>query len=292
MPGESAEPPTLDEAEAGLKEELERIVDAAIAEARAGAIRRVAAAALGRGRYARLRVAGIDLGQGFCAIRSCTQSCRRRRLPAGGAEGVGLSDRARGRQNPRGPAADSAGGQSRSAGGLSRRNARAVAGGQSAARGDRSNGPGRHLVRRERQDAPKGTRACPRYEERAAVRSAGGDAAALCGSHERGFCAHHEKADRSLPQCHYRSQREEVAQADVVLFAGGTALSDMPPEWTARKLPAHLPLIDPETGAIVPGITVTREDVRSSPVTRRRRSTSCSSMSQSTTIRPTGLRSH
>ena len=93
------------------------------------------------------------------------------------------------------------------------------------------------------------------------MRSAGGDAAALCGSHQRGFCAHHEKADRSLPQCHYRSQREEVAQADVVLFAGGTALSDMPPEWTARKLPAHLPLIDPETGAIVPGITVTREDV-------------------------------
>ena len=39
--------PTLAEAEADLKEGLERIVDAAIAEAKAGAIRRVAETALG-----------------------------------------------------------------------------------------------------------------------------------------------------------------------------------------------------------------------------------------------------
>ena len=95
------------------------------------------------------------------------------------------------------------------------------------------------------------------------MRSNGGDAAALCGSHQRGFCRHHEKAARAcLP---LPGQRKEVARADVVLFAGGAALSDMPPEWTARKLPARLAVVDPETGEIVPELTVAREDVLDSP---------------------------
>ena len=46
-----------------------------------------------------------------------------------------------------------------------------------------------------------------------------------------------------------------------MLFAGGAALSDTPPEWTARKLPARLAVVDPETGEIFPEITVARKDV-------------------------------
>ena len=61
--------------------------------------------------------------------------------------------------------------------------------------------------------------------------------------------------------CHYRSQRKNVARADVVLFAGGAALSDMPPEWTARKLAARLAVVDPETGEIFPEITVASKDI-------------------------------
>ena len=111
----------------------------------------------------------------------------------------------------------------------------------------------------EAAETPTGEAACPRHDERALLRSAGGDAAALCGSHRRGFCRHHKRGT-GVP-CHYRGQRKEVAQADVVLFAGGAALSDLPPEWATRKLPADLPVVDPETGEIFPDLTVTREDV-------------------------------
>ena len=104
------------------------------------------------------------------------------------------------------------------------------------------------------------------------------------------FVAHHEKRGRGAP-CHYRGQRKDVARADVVLFAGGAALSDKPPEWTGRKLPARLAVVDPETGEIFPELTVTREDVLKLAATRRRRSIWCSSTSRSTRIRPTGSKS-
>ena len=83
------------------------------------------------------------------------------------------------------------------------------------------------------------------------LRSNGGDAMALCGSPKRGFCRFIRKGQRRAAACHYRAQRADAARADVVLFAGGSALSHMPPEWTARKLPAHIAVIDPETGEAV-----------------------------------------
>ena len=161
---ERARPPTLDEAEAGLKEELERIVDAAIAEARAGAIRRVAAAALALGLVydPEVRVAGIDLGPGLLCDPELYAKLQKavgclRVVPRAWGFPIGLGV-----------------GKTREA---LLQTVRAVkaglrvayhaathelfAGGQSAARGDRSNGPGRHLVRRKRQDAAEGHAGVP-----------------------------------------------------------------------------------------------------------------------------------
>jgi hypothetical protein len=237
-------PPTLAEAEAQLIEGLGMIVDAAIAEAIAGSIRRVAEVALAQG------LGDAELRAKLQRAAGCL-----RVVPQAWSFPVGLGV-----------------GKTREA---LLQTVRAVKAGLRVAYHGATHDLLREIKQRledidptivveiwygESAKTPTGAHACPRYEERAFLRSNGGDAAALCGSHKRGFCRFHENGDGST-QCHYRGQRKEVAQADVVLSAGGAALSDKPPEWTGRKLPARLAVVDPETGEIFPEITVTREDV-------------------------------
>ena len=113
----------------------------------------------------------------------------------------------------------------------------------------------------ESAELPDGGHACPRHKERAIVRANGGDAAMLCGSRKRGFCKFNEERNGGTAACRYRAQRKDAAAAAVVLFAGGSALADMPPEWTVRKLPAHSALIDPRTGKkVAPEILVPRDE--------------------------------
>jgi uncharacterized protein GlcG (DUF336 family) len=77
---------------------------------------------------------------------------------------------------------------------------------------------------------------CPKSAERTAIRLAGGDASARCGSERRGYCQRHpEEADRhDLPPCLYRTQRADVAHANVVTFAGAGLLADAPVRYARR----------------------------------------------------------
>ena len=274
--GATSRPPTLAEAEAQLKEGLGRIVDAAIAEARAGPIRRVAKVALAQGLVddPELRA---KLQQAVGCLRVVPGAWG---FPVG--LGVGKTEEAL------------------------LQTVRAVKAGLRVA----YHGATHELLREIKQRLAKidptiavaiwygeSAETPPKGAARARGMRSGRSCAATAATRrrcaaatERGFCRHHEKRGTGAP-CHYRSQRKDVAQADVVLFAGGAALSDMPPEWTARKLPARLAVVDPETGEIFPEITVTRKDVFNSPVTRRRRSIWCSSTSRSTRIRCTGSKS-
>ena len=187
-------PPTLDEAGRQLREALSKIVDDAIAEAIAGSIRRVAKAALRRGRGARLE--NLELDQ-----RLISDPALRARL-----EKVAKLERV----EPQARAFPVGLGVGKTHEGLLQL-ARAV---KAAGLGLAYHGATHELLREvkarleaidpglrvevwhgESAEAPDGAAACPRHEERSLLRANGGDAMALCGSPNRGFCRYHpEKA--------------------------------------------------------------------------------------------------